>query len=200
MEYEEYKANSQRYGQCLAAAISSAGRGRVAGHGRGARREDDGLDLAAAPAAGFGVGVVEEIQAPAAADVPAAVFDDAVAVARDIDEGAHGIVAGVGGDRAGVGALAAGGETDDLGLAAVAAGGDDRAAVLVEFPAAAEAAWAIGGGFDPHDSAVGQAVIGVEEKDGAPPQGQRGEQRNGQNDELAVHSGASMAKKAADDK
>ena len=181
-------------------ASRSAGRGSVAGHGGGAGRENDGFDFAPAPAAGFGVGVEEEVQPPPAADVAAAVLDDAVAVARDVDEGAHGIVAGIGGQGARMGALAAGGDADCLGFAAVAAGGNDRASVPVEFPAATKAARAIGGGFDPHDPAIGQAVVLIEKKDGAPPQGQRGEQRNGQNDELAVHSGASMAEKAADDK
>ena len=72
-----------------ARALQGGGAG-VLGDGGGAGGEDGDIHAAAAPLPGLVVSVVVQVEAVAALDVAAAVFDHAVAVAGDVEHGAMG--------------------------------------------------------------------------------------------------------------
>ena len=105
------------------------------------------------------MGVVVEIEPVTPLDVAAAVFNNAVAVAGDIKYRAEGIITGVGGQGARFGFCAAGRDADGFGLAGVASFGVNGLAQQIVFPVAADAAGAVGGGFDGDITPANHAVL-----------------------------------------
>jgi hypothetical protein len=126
--------------------------------GGGAGREYDALQFFTSPVAGFAVGIIKEVEAVATLDVAATIFGNAVAIARDVEDGAHGVVAGVSGEGAGLGLGAAGGDAYRLGFAALGATGKYGLALPIEFPTATTATGAVGCGFNRNQAPLDEAV------------------------------------------
>ena len=167
-----------------------AWRKSVFGHDGGAEGKDNGLDLLPAPVAGFLVGVEEEVEAVAAPDLASAILDHAIAIARDVDDGAHVVVARIGGERAGLDPCPAGRDAHRLELAAIVSFGNYGAAEPVALPTATVAAMTVAGHLDLDDPSVDQTItafLPAEEEYGAPAQDERGEDRQGKDEHLAAH-------------
>lgn len=110
---------------------------------------DEYLFFLAAPFEGFLVGVEKEVDV-AAFDGAADVFDASPAVAGNLDDGAVGEEAGVGGKGASDGAGSGGGDADFFGFAFVGSVGVDGLKAPVPFPSAATAAFAVAGECEGH--------------------------------------------------
>ena len=114
------------------------------------RFPDLDLLVLAAPFERLFVGGEEEVDV-FAFDGPADILDAAPAIAGNVHDGAEGVVARVGGDRAPAGFGAGGSDANGFGLAFGRPVGDDGLELPVALPAAALAAFAVAGGFHGDD-------------------------------------------------
>ena len=122
-------------------------------------------------------------------DVTSTVFDHAIAVAGDVDNSAHGVIACIGSKRARLGHFSAGRDADGFGFSSIFSCGMNGMALGVELPIATDSARAVGGCFNFDDLAIDQAiaVFFAKKEHATPAKDERGENCKGQNDHLVAH-------------